>query len=129
MSLMKFRETQQVCQERIVRSIDGRIIGRIEGQTFVKPVCGSRHQLKSPPAWAVDAEAFDQHVKPRCSLLRVEDRETNTVYETPVAYFDQHKGEFDRGFGRQYFLVLSKWEVRRNGNGAKQLKLWQEVGA
>ncbi len=125
MSLTNCRTACQTSQRQPVRSCDGKIIGYINGNTFVKPLYGSKHQLKRPPAWAVDAEAFDEQIKPYASTFRIEDKETDTVYEVPVDYFDQHKGFLDRGFGPQYFLVLSKWEtVKQNGNGCKQLSLW-----
>ena len=125
MSLTYSRAACQASQRQNIRSYDGKIIGYLDGDTFVKPLCGSKHQLKRPPAWAVDAEAFDEQIKPYASTFRIEDKETDTVYEVPVAFFDQHKGFLDRGYGPQYFLVLSKWEiVKQNGNGCKQLSLW-----
>lgn len=111
------------CQRQTVMSYDGRIIGYLEGDTFVKPVIGSKHRLLKPPAWAVDSMAFDQQIKTAATMFRVEDKETDTVYEVPVVYFDQHKGVLDRGFGRQYFLPLSRWKVDSNGNGKKPLQL------
>ena len=100
----------------------GKIIGYLQNHTFVKPVTGSKHQLRCPPAWAVDAEAFDREVKPNVTELVVIDRETGLEYHCPVEAFDRLKGELDRGFGRQYFLTLNHWEVR--GNGHRQLSLW-----
>ena len=113
--------------KRLVKLSDGRVVGWIEGDTFIRPVVGSRHQLRQPPAWAIDAEAFDKEIKPQATLFRVKDSETNTIYEVSTDYLDQHKGELDRGFGRQYFLPLSQWKVKPNGNGSKQLSLWDET--
>jgi hypothetical protein len=109
---------------RLVKLPDGRVIGWLEGATFTKPVCGSKHRLRRPPAWAVDADVFDELIMPVAKELRIEDKETGTVYEVSVAYFDQHKGELDRHFGRQYFLPLARWKTHENGNGGKQLTLW-----
>ena len=103
---------------------DGRTIGWLEGDTFVKPVSGSKHRLRQPPAWAVDAEAFDQQVKSQAEEIVIWDRESDTKYRASIEDFDQHKGEFDRGFGRQYFLPLARWKTERNGNGGRQLSLW-----
>jgi hypothetical protein len=103
---------------------DGRVIGWLEGETFTKPVCGSKHRLRQPPAWAIDAEAFDQQVKSQAKEIVIWDRESDTKYRASIEDFDQHKGEFDRGSGRQYFLVLPRWEViKTNGNRPLQLAL------
>lgn len=119
------RTKSPTSQCQTVRSYDGKIIGYLDCDTFVKPLCGSKHQLKQPPAWAIDALAFDEQIRPYAATFRIEDKETDTIYEVPVAFFDQHKGFLDRGYGPQYFLVLSKWEiVKQNGNGCKQLSLW-----
>ena len=103
--------TKQVSQSETVRSYDGKVIGYLKGDVFVKPVCASKHQLKKPPAWAVDAEAFDHQIKSMAKLFRIKDSETGNIYEVTIEYFDQHKGEFDRRFGRQYFLPLNQWRV------------------
>jgi len=101
---------------------EGKIIGYLEDHSFIKPVLGSKHRLKRPPAWAIDAEAFDRKVKPNATKIVVRDRETGLEYHCLVEVFDRLKAELDRGFGRQYFLTLNHWEVK--GNGHHQLGLW-----
>lgn len=123
MSLAYSKTRCTACQRQTVMSCDGRTIGYLEGDTFIKPVIGSKHRLLKPPAWAVDSEAFDHQIKTMATMFRVEDKETDVVYEVSVAYFDEHKGQLDRGFGRQYFLPLSRWKVDSNGNGKKPLQL------
>jgi hypothetical protein len=100
----------------------GKIIGYLEEGAFIKVVTGSKHRLRYPPAWAIDAEAFDTEVKPNATEIVVIDRETGIKYHTPVQTFDRLKGELNRGFGRQYFLLLNHWQVEENGN--RQLSLW-----
>jgi len=101
---------------------EGRVIGYLEDHTFIKPVLGSKHRLRRPLAWAIDAEAFDREVKPNATKIVVRDRETGLEYHCLVEVFDRLKAELDRGFGRQYFLTLNHWEVK--GNGHHQLGLW-----
>jgi hypothetical protein len=125
MSIEYSRAASPSSQRQVVRSCDGRIIGHLEEHVFHKSVSGSKHKLRRPPAWAIDAGAFDEVIRPIAKVFRIEDKETGTVYEVSVAYFDQHKGEFDRGFGRQYFLPLARWNTERNGNGGRQLTLWE----
>lgn len=110
-------------EKRLVK-VGDKVVGCLEGDKFLKAVIGSRHRLRYPPAWAIDAEAFDREVKPKTTRLVVIDKETGLEYHCPTETFDQLKGELDRGFGRQYFLTLKHWEVR--GNGHKQLTLLGE---
>ena len=98
-------------QERPVNA-QGKVIGYLQDHTFIKPVIGSKHRLRRPPAWAIDAEAFDAEVKPNATEIIIMDKETELEYHCTTEAFDRLKRELDRGFGRQYFLVLSRWEVR-----------------
>ena len=100
----------------------GKVIGYLEGDTFIKPVIGSKHRLRCPPAWAIDAEAFDREVQLHATEIVVIDKETGTNFYATVDAFNRLKGELDRGFGRQYYLTLNHWSV--NGNGHKQLSFW-----
>lgn len=94
----------------------GKVIGYLQDHAFIKPVRGSKHMLLFPQkAWAIDAEVFDREVKPNTSKFVVIDRETGLEYHCSIEVFDRLKGELDRGFGKQYFLTLSHWEVRNNG--------------
>ena len=112
-------------KEKMLVTVGAKVVGVLEGGLFTKSVCGSKHRLRCPPAWAVDAEAFDQQIKTAATIFRVEDRETGAIYEVAVAVFDEHKGQLNRGYGRQYFLPLSHWQVTRpNGNKPAQLSLW-----
>jgi len=102
--------------------VQGKTIGYLRDSTFFKPVSGSRHRLRCPPAWAIDAEAFDTQVKPNATEFVVLDRESGLEYHCSIETFDRLKRVLDRGFGRQYYCVLTKFEVR--GNGRRQLGLW-----
>ena len=109
-------------KDRIIIKVGDKVVGCLGDNRFTKLVVGSKHMLRRPPAWAVDAEAFDAEVKPNATELVVIDKETGIQYHCPVGKFDRLKGELDRGFGRQYFLTLNHWEIR--GNGHRQLSLW-----
>jgi hypothetical protein len=103
-----------------------KVVGCLEGSKFIKFVIASRHKLRYPPAWAIDADIFDTEIKPNCINIVVIDKETGTKYHASVSTFDKMKGELDRGFGRQYFLTLNNWQVEHNGN--RQLTLWGDDG-
>jgi len=112
-------------KRQLVRLPNGQVIGWFEGDSFTKCVCGSKHRLRRPPAWAIDAEVFDDDVKPKATQIIIWDKESNTKWKTSVETFDKHKGTLDRGFGRQYFLPLSRFQVTEpNGNKPLQLALW-----
>ncbi|MFC1930346.1 hypothetical protein ACFLWE_00410 [Chloroflexota bacterium] len=112
--------------------VGNKVIGYIEGNRFIKPVVGSKHKLRQPPAWAIDADVFDREVKPVCTQIVIVDKEAGTEYHATVETFDSLKGSFDRGFGRQYFLTLNAWKTHDNGNGSgnghKQLSLFDAGG-
>jgi len=101
----------------------GKTIGCLKGRTFVKSVIGSKHRLIRPPGWAIDAEAFDTQVKPNATEFVILDKESGLEYRCPVQTFDRLKRVLNRGFGRQYYMVLSRSET--GGNGHRQLSLWE----
>ena len=106
---------------RIVK-VGDKTIGYLDGDRFIKPVMASKHKLKYPPAWAIDADAFDSEIEPNATEIIIQDKEAGVEYHASVETFDRLKGELSRGFGRQYFLTLNHWEER--GNGHHQLSLW-----
>ena len=97
--------------------VKGRTIGFLENGCFLKPVVGSKHMLREPPAWAIDADAFDEGVKPNAKQIIVTDAEAKIRYRVSVETFDQLKQQLDRGFGRQYYLTRNYWTKEKyNGN-------------
>ena len=108
---------------QLVRLPDGRVAGTIDGETFVKRVVGSKHRLRQPPAWSIQAEVYAR-IRHQVTSIVVLDAETGTEYRTSVETFDKHKGELDRGFGKQYYLTLNHWQVVSNGVHGRQLELW-----
>lgn len=107
-----------------VLKVGNKVVGYLEDNRFIKSVIGSKHQLRSPAAWAIDAEVFDGDIKPNATEIVVIDKETRIKYRTSVDSFDRLKGELDRGFGRQYFLTLTHWKIESNGNTQLELALF-----
>jgi len=103
-----------------------KVIGYIQNQQFIKPVDGSKHQLRCPPAWAIDAEVFDREVKSLASEIVILDKETGNRYIASVHSFDVKKKLIERGFGRQYYLTLSYWKLERADSGQLNLLSWGE---
>ena len=98
---------------------DGRIIGNIDGDTFIKTVC-SWHILRQPPAWCMDAKVFDTVIKKKARFIIFYCRDTKERFWASVDLFDREKFQITRKHGRQYCLLLEKLEDR---SIAKQLKL------
>lgn len=111
--------------KRKALKVGNKTIGYFDGDRFIKPVIGSKHRLKYPPAWAIDAHAFDSEVMLHATEIVIQDKESGLEYHASVETFDRLKGELDRGFGRQYFLTLNHWQER--GNGHQQLSLWGDM--
>jgi hypothetical protein len=78
--------------------------------------------LRTPRAWAVDAEAYDS-IRHNIYLIVVEDQESGISYRATPEVFDAFKGSLDRGFGRQYFLPLARWQIEREGERQLSLNL------
>jgi hypothetical protein len=108
-------------QKRCVM-LGGRVVGQIDGTTFIKSVHASTHQLQRPQAWAIDAVIFDEEIKPNCVYILISDQETDNKYRCTVETFDKFKGVLDRGHGQQYYLTLNHWHIEIKGE--KQLSLW-----
>lgn len=104
-------------KHKTILKVGNKVIGFLNDNRFIKSVIGSKHKLRRPPAFAIDAEAFDRQIKPNAKEFVIIDKEAGLEYHCSIEAFDRLKGELDRGFGRQYFLTLNHWEVRNNGHG------------
>jgi hypothetical protein len=109
------------CRGQPVKLPDGKVVGYLEGSVFIKPVVGSRHMLRTPRAWAIDAELYEQ-VRPSIERIVIEDKETGTRYQATTEVFDRFRGVLDRGFGKQYYLTLNRWMTGHPGD-VQQLAL------
>lgn len=105
-----------------IRSYDGKVIGSSDGIVFRKTIKGSLHILRCPPAIAIDAEAYEQEIKPTHERIEVMDTESDKVYTISVDSFERNKEELDRGHGRQVYARLRYW-VGESRN-VRQLTLW-----
>jgi len=96
-----------------VRNYQGRVIGTIDRGVFTKTI-GDSHLLKKPPAICIDAEQFDKLIRPACNgiMVRVRNGQHQGEYLTPMINFITYKGEIERGHGKQYFMILERWQKR-----------------
>ncbi len=98
-----------------VISSTGKYIGKIDGKAFVKEVYGHKDMLQKPRGWATDADSFDDQVRPYADRIIIIDKDNGIEYHSSIQHFNQNKGEINRGHGRQYYMVISKWDVIRPG--------------
>lgn len=102
--------------------VNGKIIGHTEGNKFIKPVCGSKHKLRCPPAWCLSAMVFEQLVISGIREIAIQDNESNLTYRSSINNFAKHCFPIQRGsFEKQLALPEKKWKVEGNHN--KQLSL------
>ena len=90
----------------------GVMVGTIDGRVFTKYVHGSKHMLRQPAAWAIDADVFDRVIVPNALTMKYIDLDTHRVYTCSVNTFITLRKELDRGHNRQYYLELVHWNVK-----------------
>jgi hypothetical protein len=94
-----------------VYSANGRVIGEVCGATFYKWVKASIHFLRQPPAIAFDIVSLHSAAESGAELVEVLDTESGRIYRASISNVWANGRRFDRGFGQQIFLVLSRWSV------------------
>ncbi len=100
------------------------MVGRLADGWLRKHVDSTRHMLRQPPAWAIDADHLDRLEAVGAAGVRLTD-ENGTVWSADLAAFERYGVLIDRGHGRQVALPLSRWERRRPGEPvARQIGLW-----
>lgn len=110
----------------------GRVIGHVAGDTFTTRRVASRHMLRRPPAWALDAAALRRLADLGVTRIIIEETEGHLTYTASVADFAAHGFTFDRGHGQQVGLKLGYWQVQVQGADdferasaeVRQLALW-----
>jgi hypothetical protein len=93
--------------------VNGRVIGHVVNDTFLKLIRGSKHLLRTPWAIAFDVSSLNDAQTAGASQIVVIDTETAIVYRTPLAKVMEKGRRFNRGFGDQIFLVLDQWEQQK----------------
>jgi hypothetical protein len=94
----------------------GRIIGKVEGDTFYKTIA-SNHYLKKPPAIAFDVSSLDDAENAGAKRVEVKDRETGLIYQTTIKHIRAKGFKFNRGYGEQVGLSMNGWSKYKSGGG------------
>ena len=100
----------------------GQVVGRVQAGWLTKRVDSRRHQLRQPPAWAVDRGHLGRlEAMGAFGVLLVD--EHGTEWRATLDAFRRYGIPLDRGHGPQVALPLARW--RRSVAG--QLRLFGEV--
>jgi len=109
------------------RSVDGKIIGNVCGDTFIKNVIYEKHHMRTPPGWAIDAAAVSRmQSKGEVKQIEIRDRESKRTWRCSLDKFLHHAIEKNYpGYGKQLLLLDVYWiEVHPDGQGSEQLRLF-----
>ena len=110
----------------------GRIVGMMEGQTFVRLADPTRHMLRSPAAWAHDNALLDRLERAGCQAIRIDAKDGMGAWLAPLSVIRSKGFAVNRpGWPEQTGLALSEWarlEVRR-ATVADVAAMLQSVGA
>lgn len=114
---------REKAQTQPIQAHNGKVVGRLDGDTLTKTVHSSRHLLRKPPAWALDVASLDQAKALGARRVALHDADTGATYEAPLDLFDLYAFDLDRGFGRQRALPLERWAKRMVGEPHQEV-LW-----
>lgn len=96
---------------------NGRIVGVMEGQTFVRLADPDRHQLRNPAAWAHDNALLDRLERAGCQAIRIDAKDGTGAWFAPLSVIRSKGFAVSRaGWPEQTGLILSEWatlDVRR----------------
>ena len=94
--------------------------GILYQDTLRKKVKASKHFLRKPPSICLDSDALERAVAAGAVRVEVLDTESGNTYSQTIAQIKRAGFVIDRGWGVQFALVLSAWQVQRPGE-PKQL--------
>jgi len=98
---------------------DGKIIGAIRGDVFIKRVDASKHFLRVPPAIGFDVDAIVTARERGAKFAEVFDRESKHTYRAPLSLIESRGFVVNRGYGHQVALPLKDW-TRDDETNAEQ---------
>lgn len=92
---------------------NGVVLGFLQGSVLHRYI-KSYHQQLDPASWTVDADAMDKlRAHHDVSKIMIDCMDNGMRFSISIADWDEHRGEFDRGKGRQYYVRLKWWKTFR----------------
>jgi hypothetical protein len=101
-------------QKILVRAVNGKVIGTIEGTTFKKVIRSKDFVRKYGGAISLEAQALEKIILPLCGLtgiIEVTVKDTKTIYRIGIKDFLRHGILDDLGTGDHYFVPKEYWQV------------------
>lgn len=101
--------------------VNGKVVGTVKGDCFIKRVASSKHFLRRPPAIAFDESTLRDAEAAGARRVEVTDIESGRVYRASIETIWARGKGFNRGHGPQWFLPLKEWN---RGQAPSQPKLF-----
>lgn len=98
---------------------NGKVVGKVSGETFVKRLYRSRHFLRIPPAICFAVSSLDDAELAGAKLVEIFERESGAIYRAPIELIRSRGIRVCRKHGEQIGLPLAYWSI--NGQPAKSL--------
>lgn len=92
-------------------TVGKRTVAHVVGESLNKTIDGERHMLKRPPAIAFDEAVIEQAVQLSAKKIHVVDMRNRKNYDCTMDTFMEYCKVFDRGYGKQLYLVLAYWGI------------------
>ena len=88
----------------------GRIVGRMDGPTFVRVVDPARHMLRRPMGWAHDDALLDRLERAGCTAILIQDKGGTGSWFAPLTVIRSRGFAVQRpGWPAQTGLALADW--------------------
>lgn len=94
----------------------GRIVGKVEGDTFFKNI-RTKHILHSPPAIAFDIQSLEDAARAGATRVQVTDKDSGIIYKATIDHIRRAGFNLNRGWGNQIALGLDNWIRQKPGGG------------
>jgi hypothetical protein len=92
----------------LLRDPNGRVVGQIDADLWLRKRVRLAYQLRSPKAWALDANHLTRLRALGGRGVELRD-DQGTTWTASLAAFDQYGFPVERGYGQQVGLKLERW--------------------
>jgi len=105
------RRTHSPKKNRAVKSADGKTIGEIVGDKFIKPASIAHHMLRDPKGWALDVSVIEKLRRAGVNEVIVIDTALGKTWTAPLSLHWTQGVLVDRGSGQQRCVPVEYWQV------------------
>lgn len=106
--------------------IKNKIVGQVQGDSFIKEISKAKHFLRYPPSIANDISVLKEAEKTGAKYIVITDIDSGDIYKTQISAIWEMGKRFNRGYGDQIYLLLNYWDIKREGK-PNQLPLFQGI--